>query len=139
MTQVRDQETVKYDRSSMKILSGLEPVKSRPGLFMECANPVLACKDSVEVLRAIVAFEDVLLMSFRHFKVKLAVVLRRLRRYKLSLSARADLVLKAIHSISRNATPACKDMLAKCHRYLMLTAQHDDEKRACGAAGLSAL
>lgn len=108
-------------------------------MLMECANPVLACADSVELLRAIVAFEDVLLMSFRHYKVRLAVVLRRLRRHTTSLSGRADLVLGAIHSLSRTSLLICQESLAKCHRYLMLTAQHDDEKQRCGAAGLAGL
>jgi hypothetical protein len=99
---------------------------------------VLNCADSVEALRAIVAFEDVLLMSLRHYKVSLAVMLRRLRRHTRSVAGRAALVLNAIHSLSQASLPVCKDMLAKCRRYLMLTAQHDDEKQACGAASLPA-
>ncbi|MGP9633710.1 hypothetical protein ACT3R7_11655 [Halomonas sp. AOP43-A1-21] len=138
MTQVTEQKT-HYGQSSIEILSGLEPVKERPSLFAECANPILACRDSIEVLNAVIAFEDVLLKSFRHYKVKLAVVMRRLRRYTTSVSARADMVLRAIQSLSGSTGLLCKDVLYRCRRYLMLTAQHDDAKQSCPAAGLAAM
>lgn len=140
MTQVTDTKTsIGYSKSSMAVLRGLEPIKKRPAMYIGCANPILQCDDSIEALEAILAFEDVLLLSFRHYKVQLAVMMRRLRRYSRSLFWRADMVLRAIRSLSRSPGLMCPDALRKCRRYLMLTAQHDDAKLACPTAGLAAL
>ncbi|MDX5979625.1 hypothetical protein [Vreelandella alkaliphila] len=139
MTQVKDQSTANYSNSSLQILRPLEPIKVRSIAFDDCVNPVLHCEESVEALQAILAFEDVLLMSFRHYKVQLAVMMRRLRRYSHSLAWRADMVLRAIHTLSRSTGLMCNEALYKCKRFLMLTAQHDDARLACPAAGLSAI
>lgn len=134
-TNQRDAETV--SASSCRILGGLEPIRHRPDMYITCANPVLHCNESLKVLRAVVDFEDVLLMSFRHYKVQIAIILRRLKRFTKSYALRARHVLSAIASLSLSSLPACPDAYQRCLRFLMLTAQHDDAIQDCPAAGLS--
>lgn len=128
---------VRYEVSTVKILGGLEPVRKRPSMLAGCANPVLLNADDRKALAAIVAFEDTLLLSFKHHKVRLAVMMRRLKRYRKSLSDRAGLIMQAIAALSRRSLPTGNDAYERCKRFLMLTAQHDDAMRACPAASLS--
>lgn len=123
--------------ASEAVCAPLESVPPPAG--MKDANPAVMMAWQRAIILSVASASGPLLFVLRRFKKDLAQIMRFIKTWCDTLLERARSVLCAVCRCCAPGAAANPEDNAKCLRYLMMTAQHDDAMQECPANGMASL
>lgn len=128
---------MRHGNATDQVCAPLETVRVPEEL--EGVNPAMQMEWQRAIILSVASSNGPLLIILRRYKRGVASIMRCIKRWCSTLWERASAIMRAVCAYCSTGAVAHPKENAKCMRYLMVTAQHDDAMQDCPARGLAGL